>query len=168
MKAPAAGAFTTAEGRGRFEAQGLEWSRFGASMIQPALARSDKSPYCCQCWAARFDLDGFDRVFLPDQLRCAVEVLDANGNVLTRLGGYGNADDPGVALADPRSVMVTDQAAYIGDAANGRVLRVELGYRAKAGAPSTSLSARMLRRLTRTRRPSICQGCSRIRPRRCG
>ncbi|HOX06364.1 MAG TPA: hypothetical protein PK280_08185, partial [Planctomycetota bacterium] len=133
--APAANAFTTAEGRGRFEAQGLEWSHFGASMIQPALARSEKSPYCCQCWAARFDLDGFDRVFLPDQLRCAVEVLDANGNVLTRLGGYGNADDAGVALADPRSVMVTDEAAYIGDAANGRILRVELGYRAKANCP---------------------------------
>jgi len=62
-------------------------------------------------------------------------VLDANGNVLTRLGGYGNTDDAGVALADPRSVMVTDEAAYIGDAANGRVLRAELSYRAKADCP---------------------------------
>jgi len=133
--APAAGAFTTAEGRGRFVAEGLEWSYFGASMIQPALARSEKSPYCCQCWAARFDLDGFDRVFLPDQLRCAVQVLDSNGNPLVRFGGYGNADDAGVALADPRSVMVTDEAAYIGDLANGRVMRVALDYRAKAQCP---------------------------------
>ena len=77
-------------------------------------------------------MDGFERVFVPDQLRCAVQVLDSNGNPLVRLGSYGNVDDPGVALADPRSVMVTDEAAYIGDVANGCILRVALASSARA------------------------------------
>jgi hypothetical protein len=46
----------------------------------------------CQCPHSLFSLDGFDRVFLPAAHKCAVDILDSNGNVVLSVGGYGNAD----------------------------------------------------------------------------
>ncbi len=119
--------FTTAEGRGDFVSEGAQWAWYGVSMIQPALGRQGR----CMCWHPRFDLDDFGRVFLPDQLRCRAVVLDANGNRITAFGRYGNVDDraPGIPLADPRTVMVSDRAIYIGDMSNNRIVRAELRYR---------------------------------------
>ncbi len=120
--------FTTAEGRGDIVTDGALWSYYGVSMIQPALGRGNY----CNCWTPRFDIDDFARVFLPDQLRCRIVVLDSNGNVITTIGRYGNVDDrgPGVPLADPRTVMVSRRAVYIGDMTNGRIARAKLRYRA--------------------------------------
>lgn len=126
--------FTTAEGRGDFVTEGALWSWYGVSMIQPALDRSAYSPYNCMCWAPRFDLDDFDRVFVPDQLRCRIVVLDSSGNFVTAFGRYGNADDrgPGVPFADPRTVVVSRGAAYVGDMANHQIVRVKLDYAVRA------------------------------------
>jgi HEAT repeat protein len=142
---PGRKAFTTAEGRGLFVADGLLWSHFGLSMIRPARPRDG-----CQCWTPRFDLDGFDRVFVPDQLRSRILVLDASGNRLTTFGRYGNVDDdgPGIPLADPRTVMVSETAAYVGDMTNQRVVRVALGYRRTAGC-SVRVAGRSLYDLAR-------------------
>ncbi|MHC4917746.1 MAG: NHL repeat-containing protein, partial [Planctomycetota bacterium] len=125
--------FTTAEGRGDFVSRGAQWAWYGVSMIQPALGRGGY----CMCWHPRFDVDGYARVFVPDQLRCRVVVLDTNGNEITSIGRYGNVDDrgPGVPLADPRTVMVTDRTAYIGDMSNNRVARAELRYARTASCP---------------------------------
>jgi DNA-binding beta-propeller fold protein YncE/HEAT repeat protein len=122
--------FTTAEGRGDFIAEGVLWSYFGVSNIRPARPRDG-----CQCWTPRFDLDAYDRVFVPDQLRCRILVLDSNGNEIMTFGRYGNPDEqgPGIPLADPRTVMVSDNAAYVGDMTNQRVVRVALGYQKTAG-----------------------------------
>ncbi len=119
--------FTTAEGRGDFVSRGAQWAWYGVSMIQPALGREGY----CMCWHPRFDVDGYARVFVPDQLRCRIVVLDTNGNQITSIGRYGNPDDrgPEVPLADPRTVMVTDGAAYIGDMSNNRIARAELRCR---------------------------------------
>jgi HEAT repeat protein len=127
--------FTTAEGRGNFVADGALWSWFGVSMIQPALGRANY----CMCSAPRFDVDGFGRVFVPDQLRCRIVVLDTNGNFITSFGRYGNADDPParLALADPRTVMVSNHAAYVGDMNNNRIVRARLAYAASADTELT-------------------------------
>jgi len=126
--------FTAADGQGNFVAEGLEWSFFGVSMIRPARPRSG-----CQCWTPRFDVDDHGRVFVPDELRCRVIVLDANGNEITTFGRYGNVDDasPGVPLADPRTVMVSRKAAYVGDTTNQRVMRVPLRYEVTASCQIT-------------------------------
>jgi len=123
--------FTTAEGRGDFVVDGALWSYYGVSMIRPALDRVG-----CQCWTPKFDLDDFARVFVPDQLRCRITVLDTNGNVILHFGRYGNVDDrrAGIALADPRTVMVSREAAYVGDMTNNRIVRVRLSYRTVATA----------------------------------
>jgi len=121
--------FTAAEGRGDFLADGVLWSYFGVSCIRPARPRDG-----CQCWTPRFYLDEFARVFVPDQLRSRVVVLDTNGNEILSFGRYGNPDDrgPGVPLANPRTVMVSRDAAYIGDMNNQRVVRAALSYRETA------------------------------------
>jgi len=121
--------FMVGVGDTEFAARGLEWSRYGVSILRSWHANSG-----CKCWTPRFDLDEFGRVFVPDQLRCRILVFDANGNPITSFGRYGNSDDrgPGVPLADPRTVMVSREAAYVGDMSNQRVVRVRLESAAHA------------------------------------
>jgi hypothetical protein len=108
----------------------------------------------CACWNARFDLDYFARSFAPEIDHYSVAILDSNGNLITRVGRYGNADD-GVPLIkaggpeQPRSLGAdevglfhaaftatdTDRRLFIADAGNGRVLSVLLGYHASECVP---------------------------------
>ncbi|MFH1022624.1 MAG: hypothetical protein V1809_04490 [Planctomycetota bacterium] len=110
---------------------------------------SDISPannyMSCCCFTPRFDLDGFDRVFVPDVARFSVKVLDSAGNQLARIGSYGNADSAGpgskipkpeIAFAWPAYVAVTDEAVYVSDMLNRRVLRARLVYAATAECPA--------------------------------
>ena len=118
-------------------------------------------PYThCHCRKSKFDLDGFERIFLPAAPTCTVNVLDANGNIVVRLGGYGNADcmgenspvvdpktgelrprrkddpaglksplaKPELGFLDPSFVAVTDEAVYVHDRGNERIVRAKLGY----------------------------------------
>jgi len=49
----------------------------------------------CTCLNSHFDVDGFERVFVPALQTATVNVLDANGNLMVRIGRYGNADSRG-------------------------------------------------------------------------
>lgn len=89
----------------------------------------------CTCQDSSFGLDLFERSFVPAVQTCTVNVLDANGNVVARLGGYGNADDRGAAggpafgVIFPHSVGVTDEAVYVHDQCNEWVVRAKLLYK---------------------------------------
>jgi len=103
----------------------------------------------CACWNARFDMDYFARSFAPEIGHCSVAVLDMNGNLILRVGAYGNLDD-GVPLdrkggpPNPRSIggdevalfyapyvaTDTDRRLFIADPGNGRILGVRLDYHA--------------------------------------
>ncbi|MFH0980557.1 MAG: hypothetical protein V2A79_03345, partial [Planctomycetota bacterium] len=113
----------------------------------PGISPASTAPsrMCCACFTPRFDLDGFDRVFVPDVARFSVMVLDSAGNQLARIGGYGNADsagpgskipEPEIAFAWPAYVAVTDEAVYVSDMVNRRVLRAKLVYAATAECPA--------------------------------
>jgi hypothetical protein len=104
----------------------------------------------CSCWNSRAALDLFARSFATELGRSSVAVLDTNGNLILRIGKYGNVDD-GVPLmknggpANPRSIgsdevalaapayvaTHTDRSLYIADYGNYRILRVKLGYHAE-------------------------------------
>jgi hypothetical protein len=121
----------------------------------------------CTCTGCSIELDRFDRVFVPAVQTATINVLDANGNIIVRAGGYGNVDsrgadspvpdpetgllrprrpddpkdlksplaEPDIGLLLPQYVGVTDQALYVLDGGNMRVLRVALGYAAEESIP---------------------------------
>jgi sugar lactone lactonase YvrE len=104
----------------------------------------------CACWNARFSLDYLKRSFAPEITHYSVAVLDANGNLILRIGQYGNIED-GVPLKkeggpnNPVSIggdevalfhaayvaTTTDKKLFIADAGNARILSVKLGYHAQ-------------------------------------
>ncbi len=49
----------------------------------------------CVCMEARFDVDEFGRVYVPDVLQFCIHVYDNAGNLLAEVGHYGNCDDVG-------------------------------------------------------------------------
>jgi hypothetical protein len=111
----------------------------GALRVYPNLA---PMPYGgCVCKEARFDLDGFGRLYVPNVLDFSVTVVDNAGNQIVRFGHYGNADSrgaesavpqPAVPLGWPMTVGVNRQGrVYIGDVLNQRLIRVDLSHSAE-------------------------------------
>lgn len=94
----------------------------------------------CACWYTRFKLDYFARSFAPEPMQYSVAVLDSNGNLITRIGRYGNIDSAGhkskeplggdeVGLFHPCFVgTLTDKKLFISDIGNERIVSVKLGY----------------------------------------
>jgi hypothetical protein len=71
--------------------------------------------------------------------RYKVATIDANGNLVTRIGQYGNADSAGpgspvplegdgVGLFHPFLATRTDRKLFIADPGNNRIVSVKLGY----------------------------------------
>jgi hypothetical protein len=95
---------------------------------------------CCACWFPRFALDLFARSIAPETQQYSVAVLDNAGNLILRIGRYGNVDNAGpnslipldgdgVSLFHPLYVGThTDRRIYISDIGNGRLISVKLDY----------------------------------------
>ncbi|MFO7898798.1 MAG: hypothetical protein R6V58_07020, partial [Planctomycetota bacterium] len=103
----------------------------------------------CSCPNARFALDYFARSFTPEIDRYNVGVVDSSGNLILRVGQYGNVDD-GTPLVkkggppNPRSIggdetalffapyvgVHTDRRLFIADPGNARIVCVRLDYHA--------------------------------------
>ncbi len=101
----------------------------------------------CSCWNMRFGFDGFARSFAPETDHYSVAVLDSAGNLIMRIGRYGNVDD-GVPLErnggppNPRPMggdevglfhaqyvaTHTDRRVFIADAGNACIRSVKLDY----------------------------------------
>jgi hypothetical protein len=106
------------------EIDGLDWAYHGASPV--AFGH-------CVCEAAAFDVDGHGRACTPKVAEKCVLVLDAAGNLLARFGEYGNLDTRG--LRSPTAVALTDEAVYVADRKNRRVLRARWTYDAQKELP---------------------------------
>jgi hypothetical protein len=108
-------------------ADGMHWS-FGGYY---SFGRAE-----CICHNARFDLDFFARVYIPEAFRQSVAILDTSGNFILRLGSYGNADDrgPDVRLAHCRFVAVGHNRLFLNDIPNRRIVSVDLRYEKEAMA----------------------------------
>jgi hypothetical protein len=67
----------------------------------------------CVCGNSRFNLDGWERAWVPAVQTCSINVLDANGNVVTRIGRYGNADSKGAdsPVVDPKTGLLRPRRA---------------------------------------------------------
>ncbi len=107
----------------------------------------------CACWFARFQLDYFARSFAPEPLHYSVAVLDSAGNLITRIGRYGNEDSAGpdsllpldgdgVGLFHACYVGThTDRRLFISDVGNGRIVSVKLDYHTTRTLPLPEVSA---------------------------
>jgi len=141
-------------GTGQAWVEGAEWMYGGVGCW------TQNQSYRCFCPDTRFALDYFARSFAPEVDHYSVAVLDTNGNLILRIGRYGNADDgvplvkgrrrgrspspPGRARELPRSIggdevglfypkylaVHTDRRLFIADPGNARIVSVWLGYHA--------------------------------------
>ena len=121
--------------------EGAEWFYGGAGFCTPA---------GCICVNCRFDLDYFNRSFTSEPQLFSVAVLDSSGNLILRVGRYGNVQDGKPLIADggpaeTRSIggdevglfhacfvaTDTDRRLFIADQGNARILSVKLGYHAE-------------------------------------
>lgn len=101
----------------------------------------------CGCRNTRFALDYFGRSFAPEIDRYSVAVIDTAGNLILRIGTYGNIDDgkpliaeggpantrsiggDEVAFVHPAYVATqTDRRVFVADISNYRIASVLLGY----------------------------------------
>jgi hypothetical protein len=94
---------------------------------------------CC-CWFSRFKLDYFARSIAPEPLQYSVSVVDSAGNLMLKIGQYGNEDSMGknskeplggdeVGLFHPCFVATqTDRRVFISDIGNEKVISVKLKY----------------------------------------
>jgi hypothetical protein len=130
---------TNYRGYQHVQAEGVQWCHLGMSYI--VYRHFDYAR--CNCEYTAFDMDFFDRMFIPDALRFSVEIIDKEKNTLLRLGRYGtwaDADDKeSSAKQEPElgwvtCVRVADNVCLIGDHINHRLWKVHLGYAFKADA----------------------------------
>ncbi len=122
---------------GKAWVKGAEWFYGGLGFAGKNAGRSGGG---CNCYNSRFALDYLGRSFAPEVGHFSVAVLDSAGNLITRVGRYGNADSRGadspVPLGGdevglfyaPYCAVQTDQRLYIADPGNARIVAVKLGY----------------------------------------
>jgi len=97
-----------------------------------------RSPSGCVCKEARFDIDDFGRIYVPNVIDFCVRVYDNTGNLIHRFGRYGNADStgkdgqetaPAIPLGWPMTCGVNRNGrVYIADVLNHRIVRADLFY----------------------------------------
>jgi len=129
---------------GRAWVEGAEWF-YGGVGYHGRHSRTDG--YGCDCANSRFDMDYFGRSFAPEVEHCSVAVLDSAGNLIMRVGTYGNADDgrpineaggpptPHALGGDevalfyaPYLAVHTDRRLFVADPGNHRIVCVRLDY----------------------------------------
>ncbi len=103
-----------------------------------------KGGHWCFCFAGRFGLDRYGRLFIPNAPVRRVEVVDGAGNLMAAFGRYGNVDNGGPGSKRPlkgvpmnwgANVAVSDSAVYIADTNNRCVIKVRLDYKATGICP---------------------------------
>jgi len=111
-----------------------EWLRRGGEV--PARDGGSDGVHCF-CETTRFGIDDYDRLFVPDVYRFCVEVLDAAGNTILRIGSYGNMDnrgpksafpEPAIPYGWPLVTQVDGDQLYVLDEDNRRVVVVRLTH----------------------------------------
>ncbi len=143
--APQGGAVTIAE-QGAYIAHRQKVSRVvldGQLIARGGLVpgKYDRLGLGCACEVSRFDVDAFDRLYVPNVFRFCVLVLDRNGHEITRFGSYGNMDSrgpdspvpqPEIAFGWPLTARCGDGRVLVADLVNCRVVAVRMEHQAVA------------------------------------
>ena len=129
------------------DAPGIPWKGGLMGFVEGAVtAYPELGPQVdrgCVCKEARFDLDGWGRVYIPNGLDYCVKIVDNAGNEIAKFGYYGNPDsrgpesvvpDPEIGLGWPVSVsagQLHKGRLYVADTLNRRVVRVDVKHAAE-------------------------------------
>jgi hypothetical protein len=114
----------------------------GALQVYPGIGPfNGAGPSCC-CRVARFDVDRYGRVVMPNALCNWVVLCDNAGNEITRFGAYGNFDSqfvppdskdhrpvvavPEIPLGWPTGAGFSEKSVYVNDTYNRRFVRADL------------------------------------------
>jgi DNA-binding beta-propeller fold protein YncE len=140
---PTGGGYVKAKG----EKPGIEWKGGLMGFVEGGTtAYTGLAPQVgggCVCKEARFEIDGWGRIYIPNALEYCVKIVDNAGNEIARFGYYGNSDsrgaksavpDPEIALGWPIMVSTGQLAKgrlYVADALNHRAVRLEVACRAE-------------------------------------
>jgi len=99
------------------------------------------------CKEARFDIDAWGRLYIPNAVEYCVRVADNAGNPIIRFGHYGNADSRGSGSAVPEPEIplgwpicasagqIEKGRIYVADTLNRRVVRVDLRFAIEESCP---------------------------------
>jgi DNA-binding beta-propeller fold protein YncE len=120
----------------RVKVVGAKWRYPGMGLL-PSSERQWGDPSCV-CVHSRLDVDPYGRVYMPDCFRFGVDILDAAGNRIGRLGTYGNADDrgPEIHLAWPAAVdFGPDGRLYVADSVNTRLVVIRFTFADEGRCP---------------------------------
>ena len=121
-------------GRGGQWVENYEWIYGGIGFA------GFNGPSVCACWFTRFKLDYFARTFVPAPMLFEVHMLDSSGNLILKMGQYGNDDSKGknsleplggdeIGLFHPCFVATdTDHRVYIFDVGTQKIISVKLKY----------------------------------------
>lgn len=107
------------------------WAHRGVS---PVMGGGCKCPVATNC----VTIDAADRVFATDYTMYHVKVLDTSGNLITRIGAWGNADcrgpgskypKPEIAFGWVHGIDAFGDALYASDKDLRRIVKVRMEYR---------------------------------------
>jgi hypothetical protein len=94
---------------------------------------------CCQCRSARFDIDLYGRLFIPNSITQKISIVDNNDNLILQFGEYGNWDSQmkgtgnlvptdEIPFACPMGVAASENYCYVDDLINTRIARIQYTY----------------------------------------
>jgi hypothetical protein len=118
---------------------GAEWF-YGGVGFNGRNEKTVEPPMGCDCHNSRFALDYFARSFATELGRYSVAIVDSSGNLITRVGKYGNAESQGANSLAPLGgdevglmhadyvATLSDKFLFISDEGNQRIVMVKLGY----------------------------------------
>lgn len=121
-----------APGGGKRASQSELWAHPGVSSVSGGGCSCDTET------VNNLAVDDSGRVFATDWANFHVKVLDAAGNLIGRVGAYGNRDcqgpnskfpKPEIAFVRPLSLAVQGDSLYVSDPTLRRVVKVRLEYR---------------------------------------
>ena len=112
-------------------AEGHLWSHAGVGFVN-----SMSCGY--ECAGAQICVDADDRIWIPEHIVYNVKAVDSAGNLIARIGSYGNADcdgdpngknpKPAIPITWPASIARHKDYLLIADRISARIVRCKLGY----------------------------------------
>jgi hypothetical protein len=138
-KAPAgAQAFKSSCMKRDIKVEGAKWHFPGIGAIPASmLVDGPSGDPGCSCMPSHLTADLYGRTYAPNIFRHSVDMIDPAGNLVRRIGRYGNVDDASPAAKDqacfcmPVACAWADGRLFVSDGGNHQVVGLRFDYAAE-------------------------------------